>query len=135
MVLAKGIVMGGDDIDVGVVQRFGRNTSQRFAVNDEMILVELPDVGRDFARPGWSWQNLVPGFPAENRGIVAVFDAGVRVLSREKMADGRFEIVDDLRIGPKIVGLLTTERGVFTDAAPPLGLIDEGNDDANPFPT
>src|SRR5689334_16404691 len=106
MVLAKGIVMGGDDIDVGVVQRFGRNTSQRFAVNDEMILVELPDIGRDFAGPGRRWQDFVPGFPAENRGIVAVLDAGVRVLSREQMTNGRFEIVDDLWIGPKVVGLL-----------------------------
>src|SRR5689334_8492858 len=127
--------MGCDDVDIWVIERFGRNATQRFAIDDEMVFVESLDIGRDFASPGWRWQDFVSGFPAKYCGIVAVFDASVGVFSCEKMPDSRFEIVDDLRFGPKVVSLFAAKGGIFTDTAPPFSLIDEGNDDANSFAT
>ena len=51
VVLAKRVMVRRDDIDVWIVERLGGNAVQRFAVDHQMIRVELLDVGRDFARP------------------------------------------------------------------------------------
>src|SRR6476661_5866541 len=98
-----------------------------------MVLVELLDIGGDFTRPSRRWQNLVARFPSEDRGFIAILDAGIDVFPRQQVTDSALKVVDDLRIAPEVFGRFTPESRVFADATPPLGLIDEGNDDANPF--
>ena len=133
VVVAEGIVMRSNDIDVWVIERFHGHAAKRFAVDHQMLRVELFDVGGDFTRPSWSRQNLVARFPSEDCGFIAILDARVDVFPRQQITDGSFKILNDLRIAPEVFGRFTPESRVFADAAPPLGLIDEGNDDANPF--
>src|SRR5205823_2951299 len=99
----------------------------------QMVLVESLNVGGNFASPRRRWHDLVAGLPAEDCRLVMVDDAGVRVFSCQQIADSCFEVADNLRIAPKGIGWLAAESRVFANATPPLGLIDEGNNDSNPF--
>src|SRR6476659_1932695 len=84
-------------------------------------------------RPCRRRQNLVASFPPEDGSLVAISDAGAGVFPRQQITYGSLKIFDDLRIAPEIVGRFATESSIFADAAPPLGLVDEWNDDANAF--
>ena len=120
-----------DHVDIRIVQRPHRHAVQRLAVEHQVVRIELLDVRRYLARPFGRRRNLVARLPAENRRLIAIGHARERVLARDHVLHGGLEIVDELAVRPKFVGRLAAKRRVFTDAAPPLVLIHERNDDAN----
>ena len=51
VIVAPGIVVRRDDVDVRVVERLHRHAVQRLAVDHQVVRIELLDVRGDFARP------------------------------------------------------------------------------------
>src|SRR4051812_10489833 len=96
-----------------------------------MLIVELFEVGGNFASPLGFGIDLIAGLPTEDGGLIAVLNTRVDIFPGEQEVDRLFEVVDDLPVGPELVRGLAAKRGVLADAAPPLGLIDEGDNHAN----
>ena len=76
VVVAPRIVVRRDDVDIRIVQRLTRARRAAIAVDHQVVWIELLDVGRDLAGPLGRGVDFVARFPAEDRRIVAVGDAG-----------------------------------------------------------
>ena len=77
VIVAPRIVVRRDHVDVRIVERLHWHAVQRLAVDHQVIRIELLDVGGDLARPLGRGVDFVAGFPAEDRRLVAIGDAGV----------------------------------------------------------
>ena len=69
------IVVRRDHVGIRLVDLPLRDAVQRAAVDDQMVRIELFDVGGDLVGPLGRGVDLVARLPAEDRLVVAVGDA------------------------------------------------------------